>query len=56
VVVDGNVVTSPGGLASYEGALYVVAKLFGEDEARRIATSLAFDKENLANALNPSSN
>jgi transcriptional regulator GlxA family with amidase domain len=51
VVVDGNLVTSAGGLASYEGALYVVARLFGEDEAKRIADALAFDKANLANAL-----
>jgi len=51
VVVDGNLVTSAGGLASYEGALYVVARLFGEDEARRIGTALAFDKANVANAV-----
>lgn len=51
VVVDGNLVTSAGGLASYEGALYVVARLFGEEEAKRIAGALAFDKGNLMNAL-----
>ena len=51
VVVDGNLVTSAGGLASYEGALYVVARLFGEAEAKRIAGALAFDKGNLMNAL-----
>jgi transcriptional regulator GlxA family with amidase domain len=33
VVVDGNLVTSAGGLASYEAALYVVEKLFGKDQA-----------------------
>jgi transcriptional regulator GlxA family with amidase domain len=51
VVVDGNLITSAGGLASYEGALYVVAQLFGETEAKRIAGALAFDQGNLANAL-----
>ena len=51
VVVDGNLVTSAGGLASYEGALYVVARLFGEAEAKRIAGALAFDQGNLMNAL-----
>jgi transcriptional regulator GlxA family with amidase domain len=51
VVVDGNVVTSAGGLASYEGALYVVARLFGEAEAKRIAGDLAFDKGNVMNSL-----
>jgi transcriptional regulator GlxA family with amidase domain len=28
VVVDGNLITSPGGLASYEASLYVVEQLF----------------------------
>lgn len=51
VVVDGNLVTSAGGLASYEGALYMVARLFGDEEARRIAGALAFDKGNVTNAL-----
>jgi transcriptional regulator GlxA family with amidase domain len=56
VVVDGNLVTSAGGLASYEGALYVIARLFGEEEARRIASALAFDSANTANALERSAN
>jgi len=47
IVVDGNVITSAGGLASYEGALYVVAKLFGREEAQRIATALVFGQSNL---------
>jgi hypothetical protein len=38
-------------LASYEGALHVVARLFGEDEARQVGTALAFDKANVTNAL-----
>jgi len=55
VVVDGNLVTSAGGLASYEGALYVVGRLFGEDEARAVGKALAFDNANVANALGSSS-
>ncbi len=41
IVIDGTVITSAGGLASYEGALYVVGKLFGKG-AQRIAAALAF--------------
>ena len=33
VVIDGNLITSPGGLASYEASLYVVEQLFGKDQA-----------------------
>ena len=37
VVVDGKLVTSPGGLASYEASLYVVEQLFGKEQAMSIA-------------------
>jgi transcriptional regulator GlxA family with amidase domain len=37
LVVDGNVITSPGGLASYEASLYVVEQLFGKEQALSIA-------------------
>lgn len=47
VVIDGNLVTSPGGLASYESALYVVEQLFGRDEALNIASALIFGPSNL---------
>lgn len=47
VVIDGNVITSAGGLASYEGALYVVGKLFGKEEVQRIAAALVFGPSNV---------
>jgi transcriptional regulator GlxA family with amidase domain len=47
VVVDGNLITSPGGLASYEASLYVVEQLFGKDEALTIASALIFGPSNL---------
>jgi transcriptional regulator GlxA family with amidase domain len=51
IVVDGNLITSPGGLASYEASLYVVEKLFGRDQALTIATALVFGPGNIAAAL-----
>jgi transcriptional regulator GlxA family with amidase domain len=51
VVVDGNLITSPGGLASYEAALYVVEQLFGKDQALTVATALVFGSSNLTAAL-----
>ena len=51
VVVDGNLITSPGGLASYEAALYVVEQLFGKDEALTIASALIFGPSNIEAAI-----
>ena len=51
VVVDGNLVTSAGGLASYEGSLWVIAQLFGQQEANRIGEALVFGQSNLTAAL-----
>jgi len=51
VVVDGNLVTSAGGLASYEGSLWVVEQLFGKKESDRIAAALVFGPSNIATAL-----
>lgn len=51
VVVDGNLITSPGGLASYEASLFVVEKLFGKDQALSIAAALVFGPSNIAAAL-----
>jgi transcriptional regulator GlxA family with amidase domain len=51
VVVDGNLVTSPGGLASYEASLYVVEQLFGKDQALSIASALIFGPSNIEAAL-----
>jgi transcriptional regulator GlxA family with amidase domain len=50
-VVDGNLVTSLGGLASYEAALYVVEQLFGRDQALSIAAALIFGPSNIEAAL-----
>jgi transcriptional regulator GlxA family with amidase domain len=47
VVVDGNLITSPGGLASYEAALYMVEQLFGKDQALTIASALVFGPSNI---------
>jgi len=51
IVVDGNVITSPGGLASYEASLYVVEQLFGKEQALRIAAALVFGPSNIATAI-----
>ena len=47
IVVDGNLVTSPGGLASYEASLYVVEQLFGKEQALTIASALIFGPSNI---------
>ena len=51
VVVDGNLITSPGGLASYEASLYVVEQLFGKDQALSVAAALVFGPSNITAAL-----
>lgn len=49
-VVAGKFVTSNGGLAAFEAALYVVERLLGREEADRIAAGLVFAPENVAAA------
>ena len=51
IVVDGNLITSPGGLASYEASLYVVEQLFGKEQALSIAAALVFGPSNIATAI-----
>lgn len=51
IVIDGNLITSPGGLASYEASLYVVEKLFGKDQAMTIAAALVFGPSNITAAM-----
>jgi transcriptional regulator GlxA family with amidase domain len=51
VVTDGNLVTSAGGLASYEESLFIVQRLFGKQEADRIGAALVFGQSNVATAL-----
>ena len=53
VVVDGNVVTSNGGLAAYEAALTVVEDLLGPTAGEVIAGGLVFASSNLDNARDP---
>jgi transcriptional regulator GlxA family with amidase domain len=53
VVVDGNLVPSPGGLASYEASLYVVEQLFGKEQAMSIASALIFGPSNIEAAITP---
>jgi transcriptional regulator GlxA family with amidase domain len=45
IIDDNNVVTSAGGVVSYDAALYLVEKHFGTDVARRIAAGLVIDWE-----------
>ncbi len=52
-VVAGKTVTSNGGLAAYEGALYVVEQLFGREKADGVATGLVFAPQNRTYAANP---
>jgi transcriptional regulator GlxA family with amidase domain len=51
VVRDGNVITSNGGLAAYEGSLYVIDDLYGDIEAEAIAAGLVLSDENYTNAI-----
>jgi len=45
IIDDNNVVTSAGGVVSYDAALYLVEKHFGADVASRVATGLVLDWE-----------
>ncbi len=51
VVIDGKLITSAGGLASYEASLYVIKQLFGADEAATIATALVFGPSNVEETM-----
>lgn len=52
-VMDGNVITSNGGLAAFEASLFVIEKLFGAEEAKRIADGLVFAQENRGYVRDP---
>lgn len=45
IVRDGNIVTSNGGVAAYEGANYVVQQIYGEYHGRNVATGLVFSAD-----------
>lgn len=44
VVIDGNIITSNGGLVSYEAALVLLGKMISVDFATEIATALQYDR------------
>ena len=52
-VVAGKTITSNGGLAAYEAALFVVEQLYGKTKADAVATGLVFAPQNRALATNP---
>ena len=52
-VATGNVITSNGGLAAFEAALFVVEKLYGKETADEVAAGLVFAKQNRTYASNP---
>jgi len=52
-VEDGNIITSNGGVAAFEAALAVVEKLYGKEEADKVAAGLVFAPQNLTYARDP---
>src|SRR5262249_30290375 len=52
-VVAGKTITSNGGLAAYEAALYVVEQLYGKEKADGVATGLVFAGQNRSYADDP---
>jgi transcriptional regulator GlxA family with amidase domain len=52
-VEDGNIITSNGGLAAFESALFVVEKLYGAKKAEEVASGLVFAPENRRYSINP---
>ena len=52
-VQDGKVVTSNGGVAAFEAALFVVDKLFGKQVADTVASGMVFAPQNIRLARYP---
>lgn len=52
-VEDGNIITSNGGVAAFEAALAVVEKLYGKEEAEKVAAGLVFAPQNVTYARDP---
>ncbi len=52
-VVSGKYVTSNGGIAAFESALYVVEKLYGKETADKVASALVYAPENRKFASGP---
>lgn len=52
-VVAGKTITSNGGLAAYEAALYLVEKLYGKETADKVSSGLVFAEQNRRYAADP---
>jgi transcriptional regulator GlxA family with amidase domain len=52
-VVTGNIITSNGGVAAYEAALYVVEKLFGKETAEKVTSGLVLAPQNRQYSQDP---
>jgi transcriptional regulator GlxA family with amidase domain len=52
-VEHGKIITSNGGLAAFEAAVFVVEKLYGSGEADKVARGLVFAPQNRRLAINP---
>lgn len=52
-VEDGNIITSNGGLAAFEAAVFIVEKLYGAKEADRVSEGLVFAPQNRRLSINP---
>jgi transcriptional regulator GlxA family with amidase domain len=52
-VEDGNIITSNGGLAAFESALFAVEKLYGAKKADEVASGLVFAPENRRLSIDP---
>jgi len=46
IIRDGNIITSNGGVAAYEGPIFVLKLLYGECQAKTIATGLVYAEDN----------
>ena len=52
-VVSDKVITSNGGLAAFEAALYVVERLYGKEVADKVASGLVFANQNRSYSVDP---
>lgn len=52
-VVDGNLVTSGGGLAAYEAAVWIVEQMYGAELAQKVADGMVFADQNRAYSAEP---
>jgi transcriptional regulator GlxA family with amidase domain len=52
-VEDGKIITSHGGLAAFEAAVFIVEKLYGSKEADQVSAGLVFAPQNRRLSINP---